>query len=132
MTLPALQKIYVITLLEGPKKGPVTGGWIPEKGAQKRAWAWHPTLEEAKKDCLDQSLDLFEGGTFQFAVIEAVEPGWCVAEQVAWFVCSRMPSLRVEKAPPGGQEKSLLDYNFAVRECEQPVWARNTVNWGLG
>jgi hypothetical protein len=100
-----MKAIFVVTMLKG-------------REGETRAWAWYPTLEEANAAVLANDSDMFEGGTFTLAVVERVEPGWCVAQAVAWF----------EVAP----STSPTDIDLRVQPTECPTWAETTVNWGLG
>lgn len=76
-------------------------------------------FEKAEKYLMENVVDVAEGGTNAYAVIEELKADqfypMCVAKQ--WYVFDPKPA---------------WDDNGLYWRCEEPEWAQGIVNWGIG
>jgi hypothetical protein len=101
--------VYVVTVF-----GSDIGGDAPD---DRRTWMWLPSIEMAERVVLGNECDIFEGGTYRWAVVEEFGPGFVPkAEDVSWF-----------RAELSEDRESVV-----VTRCEKPEWANGMCNWGMG
>jgi hypothetical protein len=66
--------IYTVTMLSAKRSG-----------SDRHTWGWHQTRETAEAAMRAGAGLLFEGGTFEYAVIEEVRPGLDTRRHAAWW-----------------------------------------------
>lgn len=83
---------------------------------RNRCWGYYLDLALAKKDVIDNAVDIAEEGYYNYAVIEKVPEGLLPAAlgitEVQWFKYN----------------KNTDKYE----ECEKPKWSNNTICWAIG
>lgn len=102
--------IYCVTYFERTKRpdGPCSGG--------QRTWAWFREQAAAERFILENRTDGFEGGFYEYAVIESVPEGFGLAQAICWF-----------------RSKVTADHeDITIERCDPPEWSRNMVNWAMG
>ncbi len=82
-----------------------------------RTWGWFYDFEEACRSVLENHTDMFEGGWYEYAVIEGFEEGLCnLGLQKAWF---RADYPTLEERDP------------VVSKVSRPEFAEGVCNWGM-
>ena len=76
-----------------------------------RSFGWFFKPESAKEAVEKNAMDMNEAGYYNHIVVEKYGPGiHCQSLEQWWYVWQ----------------------NGAFHSCEEPQWARQTVNWSLG
>lgn len=102
--------IYTMTVFEKTPK--VSNG---DRG--QRTWGFMHDRADAEEYLLENYGDAFEGGWYEYAVVEEMAPGsFFGAPKVAWFKATLTEDRE----------------NVTVERCEAPAWADSICNWAMG
>ncbi len=87
-----------------------------------RTWGWHPTLEEAVECIKKNDGDIYENGSYNYALVEEMPAGsLAICEQEHWF-----------KVIPYREPGAHSVKSYQVEFCEKPEGFKGVVNFGMG
>jgi hypothetical protein len=99
---------------------------IGSKSYTTRSWGWFPTLAQAEECVRDEESNdlIFESGTFQWAIIEEVPPGFMggAADRKTWWF---------EAEFLGHNDNQGPDYKIEALD-EAPEEFHGTISFGMG
>lgn len=100
-----MKKIYLVSTLNCGSK------------IDSRCWGWFLNFKDAEETILTNDGDILENGTYDFALIEEVEPG---------LVCFQSP---VEH----WYSIKLNENNvYEIKKCDKPYVLKSVVCFGMG